>query len=162
MFVQLKLQSASLTLAHCHCRYFFPEFLDCVAAEVGSSSSSRPWWSFNSLIATPSPHHHLQLPSSGPVCCTLPPIIGGFTAQSLLPWNATSRGTIKQVVFIMEAQAVWPYRLSGVWHVSGLSAPLVWSVKLQTFIRICLCSVTLIPGPMGMKGHLIKSGWKIN
>lgn len=54
MFVRLKLQTASLTLAHCHCCYFFfPEFLHCVAAEVGSSSSSRPWWSFNSLIATP-------------------------------------------------------------------------------------------------------------
>lgn len=74
----------------------------------------------------------LPLPFSCPLCCTVPPIIGGFTAQSLLPWNATSRGTIKQVVFIMEAQAVWPYKLSRALHVSGLLAQLLHCVVSQT------------------------------
>lgn len=75
---------------------------------------------FHSTNCNPPPL--LPLPFSSRLCCTVPPIISGFTAQSLLPWNATSRGIIKQVVFIMEAQTVWPYKQSQVLHVSGLSA----------------------------------------
>lgn len=115
----IKLQSASLTLTHCHwcwcCCYLFLNSLN--------TWQLRPWAAaalvvFHSSNCHP-PLTHLPLPLSSPLCLTIPPIISGFTTQSLLPWNATSHATIKQVVFIMKAQAVWPYKPSRVLYVRG-------------------------------------------